>query len=132
MKITNYQPFRIIGIFFILLALFTITGGHLALLQSVAWARMMHHYSTQGSFSSAMEKTFSGKYPCSLCKKIAKERQKEKTAASLPLKIKIDAVLETASFVELRLPKKFSYPKKIDSNYRSPIFEPPAPYPLVG
>ena len=132
MKITSCQPFRLIGILFIGLALFSIAGGHLALLQGVAWAKMLHHYSSQESFSSALEKTFSGKYRCSLCKKITEEKQKEKKTEAISGKIKIDGLLETALFVSLLVPNIFSYPNIIDSHYCGPIISPPAPYPIIG
>ena len=111
---------------FIAVALFGIVGGHWAVLQSVAWAQMVHDYSSQGSLQSAVEKTFSGKYPCSLCKKIALEKQKEKkTEASLEkIQKKTEGILEKVVSLHPPSPETFCYPKVLDSNYGGPILEP--------
>ena len=60
------------------LALFLMLGGHWALLQTVAWARMLRDYSNAGSFTEAIEKTFDGRHPCKMCLKIRKARQEER------------------------------------------------------
>ena len=53
-------------------------GGHWALLQSVAWTSMFVRFSSAGSFSEALSKTFDGRHPCCLCKLIQKGRAREK------------------------------------------------------
>ncbi|HUJ11483.1 MAG TPA: hypothetical protein VL171_15830 [Verrucomicrobiae bacterium] len=53
-------------------------GGHWALLQSVAWTSMFVRFSSDGSFSEALSKTFDGQHPCCLCKLIQKGRGLEK------------------------------------------------------
>ena len=50
-----------------LLAILATLGGHWLVLQSFAWARMIHDYSQQESLGSAIAKTFDGKHPCELC-----------------------------------------------------------------
>ncbi len=69
---------RRIGYPLALLALFAIAGGHWAVLQSVAWATMFADNARCAPLSAAFEKTFDGKHPCPLCKKIAQGRQSEK------------------------------------------------------
>lgn len=66
-------------------ALFLSAGGHIALLQGVAWATMIRDYSCTGSVTAAVEKTFDGKHPCPLCKKIAAQRDHEEKSPA-PLK----------------------------------------------
>lgn len=61
-------------------ALFLIAGGHMALLQGIAWTTMVHDFSKTGSLSQAVEKTFDGHHLCPLCKKIAKARAAEEKA----------------------------------------------------
>ena len=73
------------------LALFMIAGGHWAMLQSVAWAGMVKDFSHTGSIAEAVTKTFDGKHPCSMCKKIAKARAAEEKA---PLTMKVDKKAE--------------------------------------
>lgn len=66
------------------MGLFGFIGGNWALLQCVAWTKMLWDYShTSQSVSSqsikkAVTRTFDGKHPCSLCKRIVKGKAKEK------------------------------------------------------
>lgn len=53
------------------MALFLSLGGHLALLQGVAWAMMVKDFSSSGSLTQAVQKTFDGRPQCAMCKKIA-------------------------------------------------------------
>ncbi len=62
----------------IVAALACSVGLHWELLQSVAWVNMVVNYSSAAPLKEALEKTFDGKHPCSLCNEIAKARQSEK------------------------------------------------------
>jgi hypothetical protein len=62
----------------LLTALLMATGAHWAVLQSVAWARMMADYSHGTSLAEAARKTFDGAHPCPLCKRIATENHAPK------------------------------------------------------
>lgn len=62
-----------------LLAILAMLGGHWLVLQSFAWARMIHEFSKQGSLRSAIAMTFDGKHPCNLCLTIQNGRQQEQT-----------------------------------------------------
>jgi len=57
------------------LAVVLMLGGPGSVLQVVAWARMVVVYSQQGSFASALVKTFDGLHPCSLCFEIRQGQQ---------------------------------------------------------
>ena len=72
-------------------ALFTLIGGPLALLQCVAWSTMVRDFSRNGTLTQAVEKTFDGRHPCPLCKKIAKARSAEEKA---PATVKIEKKAE--------------------------------------
>jgi hypothetical protein len=62
----------------IVLAAFVFScGGQWYALQGVAWIKMLHDYSQMVPFTQAVEMTFSGKYPCAICKAIAEKRQSE-------------------------------------------------------
>jgi len=78
---------KVLGLPFICLAMFTVAGGHWAVLQSVAWGQMLWNYSQEeGSVFAGAQKTFSGKAPCSMCKKIiAAKKQEERAPASVKL-----------------------------------------------
>ena len=73
------------------LALFLVAGGHWAMLQGVAWATMVKDFSKTGSLTEAVVKTFDGKHPCAMCKKIASARTSEEKA---PVSVKIDKKAE--------------------------------------
>jgi hypothetical protein len=47
-----------------------LAGGHLAVLQVVAWAGMIASRSATTSLVEAVETTFDGQHPCSLCQAI--------------------------------------------------------------
>ena len=78
-----------LGLPLMCLAMFSILGGHLAVLQGAAWTGMLWSYSRDATFTEAAEKTFSGDYPCRLCKKVAEtRRQEEKT----PVAFKVEKI----------------------------------------
>ena len=74
---------RAIGTLLLSLAMFSIAGGHWAVLQAIAWARMLGEYSRNASIEVAITKTFSGKYPCDLCRKIKESSQKQEAPRSI-------------------------------------------------
>ena len=53
-------------------------GGHWCVLQGVAWIGMIHQYSQVVPLAEAVSMTFSGKYPCALCKAIAEKKESER------------------------------------------------------
>ena len=68
---------RATGYPLIFLAMFSIAGGHWAVLQSVAWAGMLVEFSKNSNLGAAVSKTFSGKAPCKMCMAIEAGKQKE-------------------------------------------------------
>lgn len=129
----HHSPiFRFIGIFSIAIALFSLSGGHWALLQSVAWGRMLYAYSNQHSFQAAVGKTFDGKHRCSLCKKIeqAKQREKKSSFVNETFKKK-EAVLEQPFLVLTLFPHGFSFSPIKKSFYGGPIMRPLLPPPRI-
>ena len=79
---------RATGYPLIFLAMFSIAGGHWAVLQSVAWAGMIVEYSKDSSLGAALTKTFGGKAPCKMCRAIEAGTQKENR---LPTTFKAEA-----------------------------------------
>jgi hypothetical protein len=65
-----------------LFALFISAGGHWAVLQSVAYTRMLVEFAQQGPLSTAVEKAFDHRYACSLCAKIRHGCDNERKAPS--------------------------------------------------
>ena len=79
---------RKLGLLFAALALFSIAGGHWAVLQSVAWAEMLHDYTQRtGSVAVAVEQTFDGAHPCELCREIATSKAKEQKQSPVAPKV---------------------------------------------
>jgi hypothetical protein len=62
----------------LIVALLGATGGHWAMLQSVAWATMLADNARTDTFETSLQKVFDGRHPCALCKQIAQGRQSEK------------------------------------------------------
>jgi hypothetical protein len=57
---------------------------HLPLVQAVAWSRMYTQYRQQYSSSVALKITFSGEYPCALCKIVQRaEKERNNLAGTL-------------------------------------------------
>jgi hypothetical protein len=94
----------------LIVALLGATGGHWALLQSVAWATMLANNARTECLADAVSNTFDGRHPCPLCRQIAQERQSEK---------KSDLQLES---------RKLEYP----SESVAFIFSPPNHFFLLG
>ncbi len=124
--------FRLTGFVLVACAMFGIAGGHWAVFQSVAWAKMLADYSENSSVSEAVRKTFSGEAPCSMCKSINTERQKEQKA---PATVKVDKKAEVfvAQAAEtLRPPraKSFSHAPVREVFATARRDAPPAPVPI--
>lgn len=75
---------------FVVLALVLATGGHWALLQSVAWVGMAVNYSRTEPVAVAFQKTFGGEYPCELCKLVKKGKAAEQKNELQKLETKFD------------------------------------------
>jgi len=70
-------------------------GLHWAVLQSVAWTGMLVQYSRDATFVEALQKTFDGKHPCSLCRFIQQGGKSERDSSSdriSPQRAKLDPV----------------------------------------
>jgi hypothetical protein len=57
--------------------MFSASGGHWMLLQSVAWGGMMLEYARADGLAAAVETVFDGRHPCGLCKEIHNQRSSE-------------------------------------------------------
>ncbi len=51
------------------------------MLQGLAWANMIHEYSQMVPLKEAVRMTFSGEYPCAICKAIAEKKNSEQQKA---------------------------------------------------
>jgi hypothetical protein len=117
------------------LSLFLVAGGHWAMLQGVAWVTMVHDFSRNGSLTQAVEKTFDGKHPCAMCKKIAKVKNSEASGEKAPVTVKIDKKAEVfvkAPGSELPTPvsRPFAYGPAPFVSIPELCFAPPVPVPI--
>jgi hypothetical protein len=69
--------FQRLGHALTLLAVLTVMGLHWAVLQSVAWERMLAENLGRTPLFAALQETFDGKHPCALCKAIAVGKNSE-------------------------------------------------------
>jgi hypothetical protein len=93
----------------LVLALCCAIGLHWIALQSVAWTAMMIQNVKRAPFCQAVERTFDGAHPCSLCHVVNKGKASEKksnTQSSLP---KIDIVCVARTFQLLPKSVQFEY-----------------------
>jgi len=113
-------------------ALFLSIGGHLALLQGVAWATMIRDYSRTSSVTAAVEKTFDGRHPCAMCKKIAAQRSHdEKVPVTVKVQKKSEVFLREIGS-KLPLPTFHPFVYGPTSFFLMPelCFAPPVPVPI--
>lgn len=115
----------------LIFAAVSLCGGHWAVLQGVAWARMLVEYSPEAGFVQAVRKTFSGTAPCGLCKKIAAAKSQDKTPAGAPSTLRKTEVARpfTAEIVPVPMASGFRYPRVEDIPALSRSDEPPFPVP---
>lgn len=125
---------RLTGYLFIFLAMFTIAGGHWAVLQTMAWTSMIIEYSQNATFAEALTKTFSGKAPCKMCKAIDKGKEKEsRQPASIKADKKIDKFFATAQHTTPLPPVHAYFYPPIRKNAANALpSEPPAPVPILA
>jgi len=115
------------------IAFFAICGGHWAVLQTVAWAQMLRDYSQESGLAAAIQQTFSGERPCSMCVNIAQGQQKEsQSPAFVSLAKKLEGV---PAAVPVRIPRpigrEFRYWDGGDRHYTSWVAAPPVPVPIA-
>jgi len=119
---------------FLILAMFSLLGGHWAILQTVAWTQMLRDYSQNATVVEAVEKTFSGDAPCTMCKQITKGRQQqEKDPATLKVDKKAEVfVCASRDILQKRFGRNFSYPSPVDAVFAARSDVPPVPVPRDG
>ncbi len=111
---------------FVVIALVAVTGGHWALLQTVAWTNMLATNLRSSSFEAAFSKTFDGQHPCGLCKVISSGKQSEK-------KTELPAPLKQLEFVSARPVYVFTPPQDFcllsGRVFTAPLLSSPPPVP---
>ena len=78
----------------VILALLASVGGHWAVLQSVAWTRMIIERTHADSFATAVKTTLDGEHPCDMCKRITEGKQSERQEEKMQVNVKLDMLCE--------------------------------------
>ncbi len=100
---------RRLGKWFVVVALVLATGSHWYLLQSIAWIGMAVEFSRTEPLPVALEKTFNGEHPCSLCKVVGEGMQAEKKSEMNKLQTKLEFVCGTSPVLD-EIPTLFVRP----------------------
>jgi hypothetical protein len=87
------------GHWLLILALLAATGGHWAVLQTIAWTNMLAKNLRTNSMGVAFTRTCDGKNPCAMCKRIAAGKKSEKTAEFPTLTKQLEYWAQRAAFV---------------------------------
>ena len=117
-----------LGKWLVVLSLVLMIGGHWALLQSAAWIRMAAKFSEKDTVSVALEKTFSGKYPCKLCKivKAGKATEHQQDLQKLEAKFEFTLVSGTCGLFPPRPFRHFTpETEHVDARVDAPRPPPP-------
>ncbi|MBS0659076.1 MAG: hypothetical protein JSR82_12615 [Verrucomicrobia bacterium] len=70
-------------------AICSATGAHWALLQSMAWLRMLAVYAQDRPIAQAVAETFDGEHPCELCVAIKEAKKQEEQQRGAPVELPI-------------------------------------------
>jgi hypothetical protein len=83
----NARVVKRLGQILVMVALLAAMGTHWVVFQSVAWTTMLAGNLRTTSLPQAVQRTFDGKHPCSLCKQIERGKKTEKkTTPALELR----------------------------------------------
>jgi hypothetical protein len=113
---------------FVVLALVLVTGGHWALLQSIAWVGMAVSYSHDSTLKEALVKTFDGQHPCKLCRAVEEGKKSERKQAPQKPIIKLDFFCLPASMA-IKGPAFLPVPTGCAGAISAPVQAPPTPPP---
>jgi hypothetical protein len=120
------------AILLVLVAFIFSSGGEWAVLQCVAWAGMIREYSEMVPLPQAVKMTFSGEYPCALCKVIAEKKQSENS--KMAVLVKHEKLISTSAFSYrprlATIARPFYFEREIFLQTRSDV--PPTPPPRVA
>ncbi len=125
---------KCLGAPLVAVAMLALAGGHWAVLQSVAWGQMIWTYTQEtGSLAEAIQKTFDGANPCSMCRAITQGKKNERQsprALEVAKKAEIFLMAETDS-LRPPAPRERVFPARVFSLEDHPD-APPTPVPIAS
>ena len=119
---------RRVGHVLLIVALLFATGGHWALLQTVAWTNMLATNLRMCPLEEAITRTFDGQHPCAICKVVCEGKKSEK-------KSELTLTGKTLEFVNDRpaftfcAPSAFCLMPEFQSSGDPLAYRPPVPPP---
>lgn len=124
--------FRSIASAMIGAAFFLSVGGHLAILQGIAWTNMVRDFAKLDPLGTAIEKTLSGQHPCSLCEEITKAvGSPHENTDSLIQKVKLGEFIDLRTVTAIMtFARPFTYPPSQASQPEALSYPPPVPVPI--
>jgi hypothetical protein len=120
--------FQKLGHASMIVALIAATGGHWAVLQSVAWTNMLAQNLRAATVCQSLQTTFDGDHPCCLCKAIAAGKKTEKKTEFSPRLKKIEFLSQRAKFL-FCAPTRFDLLPSAESSSSGIIHPPSVPPP---
>jgi hypothetical protein len=120
-----------LGHVLLIVALLAATGGHWALLQTVAWTNMLADNLQTASIPEALVKTFDGQHPCAMCHEISAARQTEKKSELPNLGKRLEFLSERPVFI-FSPPVEFHLVTTLAGTVASWSEAPPTPPPLTA
>ncbi len=128
---------RVFQRLFLVLLACLLSGGHWAVLQSVAWTGMLVRYTAEGDLESGIRRTFDGQNPCDMCRAIKEARSAESDPSEAPATLSRDefrlaGLAPEADRARLRAPTRFAFPARELSAARHLRDAPPVPPPRLA
>jgi len=120
--------FTRLGHVLLIAALLAATGAHWTVLQSLAWTTMLADNLRTASLPEAVQRTFDGKHPCSLCKKIDDGKKTQKKSEFPIWAKRLEFVSERPLFV-FSPPRHFHLAPTRHESARERSHRPPVPPP---
>ena len=111
-----------------LVALLGASGGHWALLQTVAWTRMLATNLETDSLGAALAKTFDGQHPCCMCKAISAGKKSEKKKEFTSAGKQLEFIADLRKFVFVA-PSHFQLQPEARCSFSQTAQRPPTPPP---
>ena len=81
--------------------------------QSVAWGLMLVEYSRTSTFTTAVEMTFDGSHPCSLCREVQKQQEEGEKKQEARAMLRDLVLFHESTSVCTASPETFSHPQKL-------------------
>lgn len=106
-------------------------GAHWMFLQSVAWVGMVVNFSQDAPIGEALAKTFSGTYPCDLCKAVNEGKASEQKQDISKSVAKLDLACFAGDAL-LNPPPPFPRITGTSDPFSSRTYAPPTPPPKAA